>query len=481
MSAVEAGFGRRTDAGSAGGGMSLPRTGLPVVVVLYLICVVLPIAFYAGPIFMTTLRMMTLALVIPLTVNLLMGKYGRIIPTDYLFFAHLGWAGIALWVNNPDQVVQQIGSVGIEFLGGYLIGRAYIRTPESFAALCRMLMLLVLFSIPFAIYEANTGRPIIVDYLRRLPGLTSVAMVDIDKRMNLERVQWTFAHPIHYGLFCSVAFSLVYVALQGLMSDAKRIVASLMILCSGLLALSSGALLAMVMQLGLISWYTLFRNVANRWKILVGLTAFCYVTVDLISNRTAIQVFLSYATFSPHNAYWRMIIFDWGLDNIIGNAERGIPGSPWFGIGLNSWIRPHFMHSGSMDNFWLVMGVRYGIPGFALLAAGYIYVIAKVMRRDFSASLVLTRFRRAWVFTFLGLTFTLSTVHVWTNIYSFVTFMFGAGVWFIAAEASRDAPDDNAGEDRGPRRSGPVYTRFPDGDATQGHARGVAPAPRNRS
>ena len=189
--------------------------------------------------------------------------------------------------------------------------------------------------------------------------------------MGLERVQWTFAHPIHFGLFCSVAFSLTFVALQGLISDAKRYTATILILCTGLLGLSSGALLAMVMQIGLISWYMMFRNQPNRWWIFVGVTTFCYVVVDLLSTRSAYEVFLSRATFSAHNAYWRMIIFEWGFANIVGSAEKGIEGSPLFGIGMNSWIRPHFMYSGSMDNFWLVMGVRYGLPGFFTLAIGY--------------------------------------------------------------------------------------------------------------
>jgi O-antigen ligase len=116
------------------------------------------------------------------------------------------------------------------------------------------------------------------------------------------------------------------------------------------------------------------------------------------------------------------------------------------------------MKSGSMDNFWLVMGVRYGIPGFLLISAGYSWAIFLIMRRDFHGNATLTQFRRAWVFTFLGLSFTLSTVHIWTNIYSFVFFMFGAGMWLIL-QAAKDPDDDPAVKapvsDRRPR-----YSRF---------------------
>lgn len=454
------------------------------VVFVYLICVVIPIAFQAGPMYMTTLRLVTLALIIPLMLNLMRGKYGPIILTDILFVAHLAWMGIALWVNNPSRVIEQVGSVGVEFLGGYMIGRAYIRTSEDFGALCRFVITLVIISTPLAIYETQTGRPLLIEYLRRIPGITSVSIMDIDGRMGLERVQSSFAHPIHFGLFCSVAFSLCYVGLQGLISDAKRYTFSAMVLCTGLLALSSGALLAMVMQIIFIVWNAIFEKQQKRWWILLGICVSCYVLIDILSNRSPIRVFMSYATFSAHNAYYRGIIFEWGWANIVGSEEKGIVGSPVFGIGMNNWVRPGYMTSGSMDNFWLVIGVRYGLPGFFTLAVGYLLVIFRIMFRDFSNSLALTQFRRAWVFTFMGLTFTLCTVHVWTNIYSFVTFMFGAGVWLITAEAQRASENpDEVEKDHG---RGLTFTRFssPGGQSDPGslvHSRGATPVSRSRA
>jgi hypothetical protein len=404
---------------------------LPAPVFIYLLCVVIPVGFNLGPLAMTSLRLLTLIMVVPLLASLVTGKYGRIILPDVMFSLHILWALVALAVNNPDQVVQQIGSVGVEFIGGYLMGRAYIRTTDDFIALCRWLVFLVLCTTPFAFYETMTGRPLIIEVLRKAH-LASVAIVNIEGRMGLERVQAGFAHPIHYGLFCSVAFSLGFVALKDIASKTWRSCASIVVALSGFLALSSGALLAIILQIALITWAATFANLRWRWWLLVGLFALAYVVIDIFSNRTPLRVFMSYATFSAHNAYWRSIIFDWGLKNIWG--------SPLFGIGLNDWVRPDYMHSGSMDNFWLVMGVRYGIPGFLFIAAGYVWGIFHVMRRNFEIDIVLAQIRRAWVFTFLGLSFTLTTVHVWTNIYSFVMFMFGAGMWLMnATEAKPDA------------------------------------------
>ncbi len=405
---------------------------------LYLLAVVIPVGFWAGPLYMTNLRLLLLVMTVPLMVKVLLGHYGRVFAPDILFVCHILWAAVAIGVNNPDQVVQQIGSVGIEFLGGYAVGRAYIRTQEDFIALCRALIVIVLCTLPFSLHETFTGRPLIVEYLNKIPGMRTVDVVTIEGRLGLERVQSAFAHPIHYGLFCSVAFSLCFVALKGMLGNMRRTVTAFLVAFCGFLALSSGALTAIAFQFALIIWAAMFSNFKGRWWLLVGIFAFGYVVVDLLSNRSPIKVFMSYATFSAHNAYWRAQIFEWGVANVLGSSVKGIIGSPIVGIGLNDWIRPHYMYSGSMDNFWLVMAVRYGVPGLLMLAVGYIIIIAKIMRRNFEGNERLTLIRRAWVFTFLGLTFTLCTVHVWTNIYSFIFFMFGAGVWLVTVNPEED-------------------------------------------
>jgi len=428
-----------------------PAARLPRPVVLYLASVLLPVLFNAGSLALSLQRVFLLVMVVPLTVNLLRGRYGRLMWTDVLFFLHIGWATVALAVNNPDRVIQNMGSTSIEFLGGYLIGRAYIRNAEDFIAFARLFVFLVLCTVPLALHEAVTGRPVIIEMIRSLPGVTSVGIVNIDPRMGLERVQALFAHPIHYGLFCGTAFSLAFVGLRGILSDTMRYLMSAAIGLCVFLSLSSGALLPLVLQIGLILWAGALRSVRQRWLILLGLFMLAYVAIDLFSNRTPIKVFMSYATFSAHNAYWRGLIFEWGMVNVRAN--------PVFGIGLNDWVRPFFMRSGSMDNFWLVNAVRYGIPGFVLLALGYLPALWWIGRRDLDADRRLWQIRRAWMFTFFGLTMTLCTVHVWTAVYSFVFFVFGAGMWLLRAEPATASPGTSPDTSPGTSRAGPGLRR----------------------
>lgn len=429
---------------------------LPFPVLLYLMTVVVPIGFRVGPLSVTTLRLYLIAVIIPLTIRLLAGRYGKIVFPDVLFILHMLWAALALVANNPDQAIEQIGSVGAEFWGGYIIGRVFIRTPEAFIALCKWLFIIGLLILPLALQENFTGRAIALEMIRSIPGLDTVWKIPPDPRLGLFRAQTVFAHAIHSGLFFSVIFSLSFVALKGQMSISRRFIVSGLIGLGTFSSLSSGALLAIVLQLGLILWAAIFIRVRFRWWLLLALFVLAYVTIDLISNRTPIKVFMSYATFSAQNAYWRAIIFEWGMINVWAN--------PFLGIGLNEWVRPAYMVSGTMDNFWLVMAVRYGIPGLLLLASGYVFGVVKVMRRNFEADPVLTYIRRAWVFTFLGLSFTLTTVHVWSNIYSFIFFMFGAGMWLTTTQCKpRTSPGYT--EEEMPvsaSRAGQMhYSRFP--------------------
>ena len=451
----------------------LAEMRLPLPVLIYMITVITPIHFSAGPLAMTLLRFFLLFMIVPLTINLFSGKYGKIIPTDWLYVVHMGWVFVALAVNNPTKVIEFSGSTGLEFIGGYVLARAYIRSREDFIKLTKLLVFTLILMLPFALFEAKTSVPIIPKFLNSLPGIKSVSSVYQDPRMGLDRVQAVFAHPIHYGLYASMVFSSCYIGMQGIYSFVTRYVLSAMICFSVFLSLSSGALMSMVLQLGLITWAWVFQKTDKRWLYLLILFIICYIIIDLLSNRTPVRVFVTYATFSPHTAYWRLLIFEFGMNNVWAN--------PIFGLGLNDWARPAFMVTGSMDNFWLVNAVRYGIPGFLLIAAGFGWVLWKVGFRDFDDDRILWQLRRGWMITFVGLTFTLCTVHVWATIFSFTFFFFGSGVWMITAEPEGKTRPGEPSGNAAPQRGTFTYARGREGAPMTARVHDEMPATQRRS
>lgn len=424
-------FMQQTQAGSAA--PERQRAQLHWVVIVYLVAVMLPIGLHIGPIKMTGIKLVMLATTVPLTFRMLRGDYGGRTPTDILYVLYVAWVAISLLVNNPGQALSMGGSTTLEFLGSYALARAFIRTPSDFIALARAIILMVAVTLPFAIYEAITGVPIILHVIDSISLFNaSTPVIETGWRLGLHRAQVIFAHPIHYGLFCTIAFSLAFIGMEGIFSKGQRFGLSALTATCVFFSLSSGALLAILLQIMLIAWATAFKKVRARWWLLVGLAVLVYLLIGVLSNRTPMKVFLSYATFSAGTAYWRMLINQWGFFNVMQN--------PIFGIGLHDWIRPWFMHTPSVDNFWLVEAMRYGIPAFGLLVSGYVVALGGIGMRDFEEGSTLWRLRRAWMFTFVGMTFTLITVDIWGTVYSFIPFVFGSGMWMMTADPEAD-PD----------------------------------------
>lgn len=434
------------------------KLALPVV--LYLVAVMLPIGFNLGPIYLNLVRLVLLMAVVPLTLRLFAGSYGRLLVPDFCFFLFIAWMTITTTINDPDRVLENVGSTSIEFIGGYVLGRAYIRTAADFIRLSRALVMMIILTTPIALYELYTNVPPLLTLLQRLPGIRTewIVQSDDEMRMGLYRVQAMFPHPIHYGMFCSSGFALCFIGLKGVYSNTRRYLALAVITFCTFTSLSSGALLPIFMQTGLIAWALLFRKTEKRWLILALLCALGYVALLFLSNRPPIIVVMSYATFSAWNAYWRALIFEYGIQNVWAN--------PWFGIGLTAdWVRPVWMGPSSVDNFWLVVAMRYGLPGIALLGLGYLQPLWSIGFRRFDPAKAIWPLRRAWLMVFMGLTFSLSSVHVWSTLYSFVFFLFGAGMWFLTSPtetpgAGPDVPPDVA-PDTGPTKPMSRYSRFP--------------------
>ena len=436
---------------------------LSFVMVLYFLMIALPIHFNLGPVYMTGVRAVLLLTTIPITIRLFSGRLGRVLPTDVLLLVYSVWSIATLFINSPFYAVSYGGSYVLEVYGSYLLARNYVRTPEQFRAVCRGLFAVLIFTIPFAIYETQTGRAVIPILIAKLPGVFSYGdfyNLAEGRRLGLERSQVIFAHPIHYGLFCASLISLAFLGFKGLLGPFWRFSISALICLGVVSSVSSGAIMPMILQLSLILWAWIFNPIRTRWFILSGLVVFFYVLVDIISNRTAIEVLLEYGTLSPETAYGRKLIFDWGMNNVWKH--------PYIGIGMNEWERPYWK-SASMDNFWLLSTVRYGIPGFLILSISYLLPVWAAMQRDFGNGGAVWQFRRAWVFMQVSMILTLCTVDVWETVLSFVFFLLGAGIWLVSFQpdpiVERELVDQ--GKDLA-KCSGIPYTRFPGRGARQG-------------
>lgn len=423
-----------------------PAGRIPLLALLSIIVIVVPLNFNLGPINLTLSRLLFLIAVPVLSINLLRGAYGKINIVDILIVFHVFWLALTVFINNPDVAVTFTGSNAVAILGGYLVARASIRTADQFRALCRLLCMVVLFSLPFGLIETLTGKSILRDILNALPGMGVGGKATDEQRLGLYRVQFLFAHPIHYGFFCSLIFSLGYVGLREYYDRARRLINAGIIGMCCFLSLSSGAVLAMGIQGFLMLWQSATQSISGQWRLLISGSLIFYVIAEIGSDRPAIIAILSRAAFNPMTVSIRQRLFEFGTEQIAK--------TPIFGVGYNDWGLPPWM-SGSIDNFWLLQALIYGIPSLVGLAGAALMAMVLIGRRDFSEDSKLKNCRLGWVFTMISMCLTLATVAVWGDMQSFVMFIIGSGVFMVAVETDKG----DASAEPEPQRA-TRYSRF---------------------
>jgi hypothetical protein len=391
----------------------------PPVVFLFLIGLVVPIQIYVGPLRLSPYRVVLLVLFIPCLVILMSGKVGRIRLSDVLFMLSALWAATALIVVHGFGALETAGIHLIESAGSYLIARCYVRDKKDFVASAQLLFFIILALLPFAALEALTGRSLPLALLSYIgPAIPDTSM---GGRFGLERAQVLFEHPILFGVFCSSALGLSWYVLGYGRSNVARIVRAGIVVLATFLSLSAGALAGLIIQTGLIGWELITRGIRARWRILSLACVVTYFAIDFLSNRTPFHVIVTYLTFSPATGYNRILIWQYGSAEVWRH--------PIFGIGLGDWVRPSWMSS-SMDNFWLVVAVRYGLPAFILFAGAVVLtVIALATAKKSDAELA--SYRTGLLITLGGLAIAGGTVHFWNATYCLFLFLLGSGAWML--------------------------------------------------
>ncbi len=421
--------------------------GGSVLLALFLISLLIPVRLYVADQLINPNRLFLLIAFIPLFFGLISLKAGPIQPIDLFMAGFCAWIALSLYINHGSAQIPYIGITIVEMMGGYMVGRILVRNDRDYRAFFRYFAWGLIFLLPFVLYEQATRRLPISEILGK--AFITFPYVDFPQRMGMNRIQAVFEHPILYGLFCSVAIGNFYFLYRD--RPGRRLPLVGLASFMTFLSLSSGAVLAMMIQLGLIVWE---RVTQARWKLLVVLTAIAYVVVDMLSNRTPVQVFISYATFNQSTAYNRVLIWRYGMENVRAN--------PVFGIGLNDWVRPWWMSSsGSFDNFWLLQAMSYGVPAFLLLAMGIALSLWRIQRRQ-GLSFAEAQCRTGYLVSAAGLFFTLSTVDVWGPTAVLFVFFLGAGVWMAEAGG---AEVEGGEKSDSPSRSASRQLRDPRGEA----------------
>lgn len=412
---------------SAAAGRPQPasRAGGSVVLVgIFLLLLLLPLRPEVAGLRLDPYRVFLLLVMVAAVPAFLSGRAGPFRLPDALMIGLGIWMVVTLVLHHGMERLPYAVTQMADLVGGYMLARMSLRGIEDFRRFVGVYFAFLLVLLPFAIVEFLTSNAPLLDFLGRFGPTINAHGTE---RNGFFRAQVVFPHSILFGVFCSIALSNVLYARGALPGRLLRAgITSFLTL----LSLSSAAALSLMLQAGLAFWG---RFTGRRWGLLLGLAVFIFVFLEFASNRGPFILLIETLTFNPQTGWWRVFIWEYGSKSVLDH--------PLFGIGMNDWARPEWMLSGSVDNFWLLLAMRYGLPASFLLALAMALLLVGMLRRPLSREA--NEIRTGYVIGWVALAFVLCTVHIWDALAAFVSFYFGAAAAFLTPhpEAARSTDD----------------------------------------
>jgi len=389
----------------------------PVVILLLTFALPPEMSLSLGSLRLSPYRITLIVMLIPAINMMLQNRRNPVGLPDGLLVLHGFWAALSLILTmGISEGIESAGIYFIETFGAYVVARAYVRTVDDYAAVLKLVFAVIAALLMFAAIEAFSGSHILREPFKMIFGGPGPHV--IEPRLGLTRAFTSFEHPILFGVFSASAFAGTYYILAGTKINASTIKKLGAVMLATFFSLSGGPYTALALQLGLIAWDRFTVGIGNRWSILMGIVAAAWLVLTLLSNRSPILVFISYLTFSANSAYNRVHIWNYGTAEVARH--------PLFGIGLNDWIRAPWM-SASMDNFWLLTTVRYGLPALMFLVLALVMVGRSQARRK-QTDIALKNARKAWLITILSFGLAGLTVHFWNALMVQFFFLVGSGM-----------------------------------------------------
>ena len=352
------------------------------------------------------------------------GKRGlRMNVFDGMMIVAIGWIVLALSITETGQrAIVNGGSSAIDIGLSYFLAR--ISLPDT-TALRRFLVYLApafLLAAGLVALETLGGRYIVQPFFVQVFGVAeeSLLLTATQPRFGLLRGAGSFPHPILAGLHLGSLLSLYYLSAIRGWPRLAGVAASL----SALFTLSSSALLMLAGQVFAIGYDRLTRIVAQaNWKLLFAVLAVVLLVLEFGTQRGAVLILLELTALNSWTAYFRTLIWEYGVQNVVAN--------PLFGIGFADWVRPAWMPP-SVDNYWLLIAMQYGLPEailrFSLPFAAACTLAWRSTRmdgleRDMLRALAIS----LMLFTLLGF-----SVSLWNNTQAWFNIVTGGAVSLVA-------------------------------------------------
>lgn len=340
---------------------------LPGIIVAYMVIFLLPIelSFYAGPLFMTPIRIFLLVTALPLLV--LLFRHENLMAIDGLLAAYVLWVVLAYMVKRGGGGIEAAGQSFLEITVPYLVARLFLKSPQQIARflkiMCIIIAILGLLAIPEAVLQVR----FLHEIPKMLTGITYEMQADI--RQGLLRAASTFENPILFGLYCAMFLSLIWYSTFGIGTRLALVVGIIM---ATMTSLSSAPILLLLLQILLIMVERASRRIRLRTPLIAASVLAAVVFIEAFSNRGVARLIAAKLTLNPHTGYYRLLQWEFSIDDVRAN--------PMFGINLENWTRPHWM-TDSIDNHWLFLAMNSGVPAVTIIFITMALLAYRLYRR----------------------------------------------------------------------------------------------------
>lgn len=329
----------------------------------------------------------------------------RLIYCDILAFATGIWMIVAALCAVGVKALPTSGGEALDFLGGYLIARAFCFGRPALDTFIRVLKAVTIIAIIFGMADRLSGHLIVHDTIGTLVNASEWPQAGM--RNGVVRAASTFDHEILFGMFCALTSSVFLYWEQSTLKRAL-IVGACFLGC--LLSLSSAAVIAFLIVGAAYTYDRLMRRFSWRWNVL-WLLCGLLVSVFVMAAQNPLGWLISHLTFDPQTGYFRMMIWDAGFSYI---AQ-----APLFGYGYELFHNDFL--DGTVDSIWLLQMLRFGVPMFVLFfMTNLAAVLPKRREKEIGRyDRYLADMRQAFTLLVLVFMFAGLTVHFWNYMWMF--------------------------------------------------------------
>lgn len=361
---------------------------------------------------------------------------GRV--SDIVILTAMIWIVTALsFTIGIDRALANGGASALDIGASYFAARCTITSGERARLLLVRIGPAFLIAGISIIVETASGRYILQPFVASLLGvkLEGPLFASVSGRLGLIRGTGPFGHPILAGLQLASVLPLFLLARMKLVPRSVGVVAAVFSLGT----VSSSALIALILAVVLVSYEYIGSLVKSlTWKLLVIGTGLGAVALQLFTRGGIVGIVVNFLTLDKWTAYYRTLVWQYGVMNVAMH--------PWLGNGFSDWIRPAWMPV-SIDNYWLLMAMTYGVPEAVMRISLPILVVFAAGSRMASMDMADRRVLLGFSITIVILTLMAFTVAFWGVTQAWYYFLIGTTLSLAEGGRQVTAPMRRPGVD----------------------------------